>query len=187
MDSPKKPDVESNAEEVSRQQRDDAWGLLEPVRGVFGPVIDIFRPLISANMVIGFLLFLLMFTWLRGSPTSSKARVGFPGMSTPERVAAYEEIWRREESSLWDWLEERIGMDSIAFPASSQGSDRDAVNGARQQREQSLKHRDMDAKIADERMSEREFAHAIRVTEERLEALKNAVQRKRKKSHTADV
>lgn len=102
-------------------------------------------------------------------------------MSSPERIAAYEEIWRREESSLWDWLEERIGMESMAYPKSSEGSDHEAVNRARKQREQSLKHRDMDAKIADEAMNEREFAYAIKVTEERLEMLKHAVQKKSKK------
>ena len=102
-------------------------------------------------------------------------------MSSPERIAAYEEIWRREESSLWDWLEERIGMERIAYPTSSEGSDHEAVNRARKQRAQSLKHRDMDAKIADEAMNEREFAYAIKVTEERLEMLKQAVQKKRKK------
>lgn len=186
VESPKKAEVENIVQEATRQQHDDAWGLLEPLRGIFGPVVDIFRPLISANMVIGFLSFLLLFTWLRGSPTSSKARLGFPG-SSPERIAAYEEIWRREESSLWDWLEERISMESIAYPTRSEGNDHEAVNRARKQREQSLKHRDMDEKIADESMNEREFAHAIKVTEERLEVLKGAVEKKRKKSNAAEV
>lgn len=185
VDSPKKPEVENLIQEGSRQQHNGASSLLEPLRGIFGPVVDIFSPLISANMVIGFLLLLLTFTWLRGSPTSSTAGLGFPGMSSPERIAAYEEIWRREESSLWDWLEERIGMESIAYPTSSKESDHEAVNRARKQREQSLKHRDMDAKIADESMNEREFAHAIKVTEERLEELKRAVQKKKRKKSTA--
>ena len=179
--------MENITQEPSRQQQDDTWGLLEPLRGIFGPVVDIFRPIISANMVIGFLSILLLFTWLRGSPTSPNAQLGFPGMSSPERIAAYEEIWRREESSLWDWLEERIGMESTVFPPATKGSDHDAVNRARKQREQSLKHRDMDAKIGDEGMNEREFDHAIKVTEERLEMLKQAVQKKQKKSNTADA
>ena len=63
-------------------------------------------------------------------------------------------------------------MERIAYPTSSETSDHEAVNRARTQREQSLKHRDMDAKIADEAMNEREFAYAIKVTEERLEMLK---------------
>lgn len=76
-------------------------------------------------------------------------------------------------------------MESIAYPTSSEGNDHDALNRARNQREQSLKHRDMDAKIAAEQMNEREFAHAIKVTEERLEELKRAVEKKKKKrSHT---
>lgn len=76
-------------------------------------------------------------------------------------------------------------MESIAYPTSSKESDHEAVNRARKQREQSLKHRDMDAKVADESMNEREFAHAIKVTEERLEELKRAVQKKKRKKSTA--
>lgn len=78
-------------------------------------------------------------------------------------------------------------MESIAYPTSSGGRDQDAVNQARKQREQSLKHRDMDAKIADETMSEREFAHAIRITEERLEVLKGAMQKKKKKKKSSNI
>lgn len=149
---------------------------------MLGSVIDIFRPLISANMVIGFLSFLLIFTWLRGSAAPSGRRIGPPGIINPERIAAYEEIWRKEESNLWDWLEERIGMEGVAYPTSWEGSDHEAVHTARKQREQSLKHRDIHAKIADERMGEKEFAEAIKVTEERLEALKSAIQKKKKKA-----
>lgn len=72
-------------------------------------------------------------------------------------------------------------MESIAYPASSEDNGHDAVNQARKQREQSLRHRDMDAKIADEKMNEREFASAIKVTEERLEELKRAMERKKKR------
>ncbi|KAA6411590.1 MAG: hypothetical protein FRX48_04870 [Lasallia pustulata] len=111
--STSKPSTASSS--ASPQKKEDSWGLLEPLHGPLGPVVDILHPLVSANTVIAFLLFLLLISWFRGSraraPTgSADAGVGFAGSSTPERVAAYEEIWRREESELWDWMEERVGM-----------------------------------------------------------------------------
>lgn len=177
-DPPNSPIVENRPQEPRSQQRDDSWGLFEPLHGTLGPIVDIFRPWISTQMVIGFLSVLLVLTWLRGPSAPSNGRIGFPGMPSAERIAAYEEIWRREESSLWDWLEERISMEGIAYPISTRGSDQEAVHRARKLREESLKYRDIDRKLADETMDAREFADAIQVTEERLKVLKRAVQRK---------
>lgn len=125
------------------------------------------------QIVVGFLLFVMLINWLRGPKLGPSNSLGYPGMSTPQRIAAYEEIWRKEESDLWDWLEERIGMQGVAYPASS--SDQEAVAQARRQREQSLKGMGMRKMLADVKMGEREVDHAIRVTEERLEVLKRAV------------
>ena len=97
-------------------------------------------------------------------------------MPSSERIAAYEEIWRREESDLWDWLEERVSMQGVAYPDSS---DRETVAKARRQREQNLKDKAMRSKLADVKMSERAVDHAIKVTEERLGVLKRAVQEKK--------
>lgn len=157
----------------------DSWGLLEPLHGILGPVVDIFKPFISANMVIVFLLFIMILSWLRGPKMPAKGQLGFPALSGPERIAAYEEIWRREESGLWEWLEERIGMQGIAYPASPGPQDQAALKKARKQREKSLKGIGMQAKLAEESMSEREMDHAIRVTEQRLEDLKAAVQKRK--------
>lgn len=181
IDSPKKIDSEHNAKESLSGLPDHSWGVFEPLHAILGTLVDILRPLISANMVIGFLSFLLVITWLRGSATPSGRRTGRLSITSPERFAAYEEIWRKEESNLWDWLEERIGMEDNAYPTSSEGSDHEAVRTARKQREQGLKHRDIATKIVDERMSEIEFAEAIKVTEERLEVLKSATEQKKKK------
>ena len=159
--------------------QDDSWGLLQPLHGILGPVVDIFKPFISANMIIGFLLLVIIVSWLRGPTAPAKGQLGFPAMSGPERIAAYEEIWRREESGLWDWLEERMGMQSIAYPASSGPQDQAALKKVRRQREKSLKGQGMQAKLAQESMSEREMDHAIKVTEERLEDLKEAVRKTR--------
>ena len=169
---------ETKPNTISTQNSDD-WGLFEPLHGMFGPVADIFSPFISANIVIGVLLFLLLLSWWRGSGTTSAGRVGFAGVTPPERIAAYEELWRREESDLWDWLEERIGMDGFSYPVRSDHDSADAVANARAQRQKALKGGSARAKLVEEAMSEREVDAAIRVTGERLEALQDIVQKQR--------
>ena len=131
-------------------------------------------------MIIGFLLLVIIVSWLRGPRATQANGLGFPALSGPERIAAYEEIWRREESGLWDWLEDRIGMQGIVSPSSSSSSDQSALKNVRKQRENSLKDPGRQATLADEVMSDREMDHAIKVTEERLEDLKLAVQKKRR-------
>ena len=80
---------------------------------------------------------------------------------TPERIAAYEEIWRREESELWDWLEERVGMERLREATRNPGE-----------------RKNLEDKLRDEKMEERELDSAIRVTEEKLKVLKGGVEKK---------
>ena len=157
------------------QPKDSSWGLFEPLHGILGPILDIFSPMISSNMVIGFLLFIILINWFRG-PRSSTSGNSLAYIPTAQKIAAYEEIWRKEESDLWDWLEERVGMQGVAYPGSN---DHEAVAQARRQREQSLRNKGLVSKLADVKMSEREVDHAIRVTEEKLAVLKRAVQEKK--------
>lgn len=159
------------------QPKDSSWGLFEPLHGVLAPVIDIFGPIISPNMVIGFLLFIIVVNWFRGPRAApSSGGLAYPGLTTPQRIAAYEEIWRKEESDLWDWLEERISMQGVAYPGDG---DQEVVVKARRQREQSLRGKGLRSKLEDVKMSEREVDHAIRITEERLGLLKRAVQERK--------
>lgn len=187
VELPKKPQAQEITEPPKLQQTEN-WGLFEPLRGILGPVVDIFSSLVSKNMVIGLLSILVILTWLWSSTPGSKERVGLQGIPTPERLAAYEEIWRREEHSLWDWLEERIGMEGVAYPTSG-ATDQEALQKARKQREQSLKNRHYEAHMVGETIDEREFTQAIRAMEQRLDELKLAVKRageKKQKSEDAD-
>lgn len=160
---------------IGTQPKDSSWGLFEPLHGVLGPVVDILRPMISSNMVIGFLLFIIVINWFRAPrPYASGNSLAY--IPTAQKLAAYEEIWRREESDLWDWLDERVGMQGVAYPGSS---DREAVAQARRKREQSLRNNGLRSKLEDMRMSEREVDHAIKVTEQKLAVLKRAVQEKK--------
>ncbi|KAH0348027.1 hypothetical protein KCU83_g6463, partial [Aureobasidium melanogenum] len=145
------------------------WGLFEPIRGPLEPVVSIFQPLFSTQIIITILALLLAWTWLFPSRSRS-AGVGF-AIDSPGRLAAYEELWRREESELWDWLEDRVGL-SNGIPvggASQERSDRQKVLGTKQ----------MGRRLRNHDLEEKQVEDAIRVTEERLSTLKAAVQKKK--------
>jgi hypothetical protein len=132
------------------------WGLFEPVRPVLGPIFDVLTPLTTGNMMYGLLVGLLVASWFGFGLRSSKVDVGGWSVHTPQRIAAYEEIWRREESDLWEWLEERVGMERLTDVAAGE--------------EKLIKSR-----LSDEKLEAREVDHAIKVTEERLRVLKEVV------------
>ncbi|KAH7117814.1 hypothetical protein B0J11DRAFT_536781 [Dendryphion nanum] len=144
------------------------WGLFEPIRGLLGPLADVIEGLLDPKIVIGFLLLLLL--WSRFFSSSSRSLAHSHAYYTPaQRVAAYEEIWRTEESELWNWLEERVALDRVHHTAGGRFQQANEMRG----------------KLADETgsMKERQIDEAIRVTEEKLNALKNAVKRERE-THT---
>ncbi|TGO61424.1 hypothetical protein BCON_0027g00100 [Botryotinia convoluta] len=144
------------------------WGLFEPVRGIFEPIFDIIKPLMTGNILYGLLVGLLVASWFRfGLPIGGGGNrdMGMSYLGTPERIAAYEEIWRREESELWLWLEERAGMDRL-----------------REVGRMPMERLDIEDRLKSERMDEREVEDAIRITEEKLLVLKDVVGKKRDKS-----
>ncbi|KAL8733252.1 MAG: hypothetical protein Q9166_002269 [cf. Caloplaca sp. 2 TL-2023] len=173
--------VVEKAKESAGPKQDNSWGVFEPLHGTLGPVADITSPLVSSNMIISFLVFLLVISWFRGPKARhAENRVGFSTMSSPERMAAYEEIWRTEESELWKWLEDRMEMHDISNPVSGRQKSPSEI---RAQRGRYLQSQGFKAKMAEEAMNEREVDHAIRVTEEKLEALKAAMQQKKREKH----
>lgn len=88
------------------------------------------------------------------------------GIYGPDRLAAYEEMWRREDSELWDWLEERVGLDRLNADVLST-------------RKRVMNPRTVEEKLREERMETREVEEAIRVTEEKLRLLKQSMARER--------
>lgn len=91
-----------------------------------------------------------------------------PGLATPQRIAAYEEIWRNEESELWKWLESRTSLDGMSSSNGQEVWDRRRPNEG------------MARKLMHERMTDRDIDEAIRVTQNKLDELKQTVERKRK-------
>lgn len=148
---------------IATEQNSSSWGPLEPVRQIVDPISSIIGPLITSQVIIAVLFLLLTYSWFFSSSRGST--VGSHGY-TPERMAAYEAIWQREENALWDWLDDRVGLqDGILLP----------------ERQQLLRAKNMEKRLDDERMSDRQMDEAIRTTEERLQALKDAVQKKAEK------
>lgn len=87
--------------------------------------------------------------------------------SAAQRHVAYDEIWRHEESELWNWLEDRVAMDRVHA----------SVAGGSEPRESKEMSKPKD-------MKDREMDEAIRVTEQRLKALKSKVEKDRAKKGT---
>lgn len=157
------------------------WGVLEPLRGPLGPVVDTFRPLWSGNVALGVICALLFMLWFRApGPSARSTGVGFHNLPAPERLIAYDELWQREESDLWDWLEERVGMDGLAVPV----LDTQKPNLKTRQRIRDQK--DTETRLREEKMSEREIEDAIRVTQERLDTLREVVDKRKYKRGKAE-
>jgi hypothetical protein len=147
------------------------WGLFEPLRGPLDPFISLLRPFFTSQVIIAVLFTLLMYSWFFSSRSPAARGVGFSGPA--ERVAAYEELWRREESELWDWLEDRVGMQGMYAPGGGRGEERQKV----------LSKKEMGRRLEreGEGMRARQVDDAIRITEERLGALKGAVEREKER------
>lgn len=147
-----------------------SWGLFEPLHGILGPIATIAKPLWNTNAAILLICILVFMLFFRSPSTPSMLShdIGCPGYTLPQRLAAYEEMWRREESELWTWLEERVGMDGMVFPTANKPLE----SQTRQESNRKLKsQRALAEKLSDNKMSNREMGHAIRTTRERLDTL----------------
>lgn len=159
------------------------WGMFEPAHGILGPAVDLLQPLWDAQVLVGILSFLLILGWFRG-PRASSLDVGKPGgykpgLGSAQRLAAYDEMWRGEESDLWDWLEERVGMThGGAYPGDRGGSqgvqNGDGSKRARKDRSRALSGRKLEDMV--QGMQEREVRHALETTEEKLKVLRGVVE-----------
>jgi hypothetical protein len=157
------------------QNKPSNWGIFEPIHN-FVPFADTIESLFSAQVIIAVLGALLVYAWFfRGSAT---ALSGPNQWTSTQRQVAYEEIWRREESELWSWLEDRVALDRVHVTTASgpkSWSTGGGASGSGSDTQQPLGVKDMPAREIDE---------ALRVTELRLQELKEAVDRERRLAST---
>jgi hypothetical protein len=162
----------------SNTGKGDSWGLFEPVRPILEPFTSILSPLWSGNVAIILIGILLYMVFFRSSSSSSLAHSGgCPGHGLPQRLAAYEEMWRREETELWNWLEDRVGMDGLVFPNAYRApephpSRRSSGGSATDERE-------LASRLREEKVSDREMDHAIRTTRQRLDVLEEMMSKRK--------
>lgn len=159
-------------------EKASSWGPLEPLHALLGPIFDTLKPLLSGNaalLIIGALLFMYFFRGPSPSPMLSDD-VGCPSWTAPQRLAAYEEMWRREESELWNWLEDRVGMDGMSFPTIHRSMDSQSTRN--QIRRKLQGEREVAARLNEDKMSDREMVHAIRTTRERLDLLEDVLSKR---------
>ncbi len=172
-DSSSRSTTSPKASETTKENT--SWGLFEPLHDILGPIVDILSPLISANMIIAFLLFIILFNYLRSGSSTARSTHGLSTIPSPERIAAYEAIWEREEAELWKWLANRVHMQNEAgYPI----EDQEASLKAEKIRKKKLKAKTAEGirgKVRDLKMGEMEVEEAIRATEERLAVLKGVV------------
>ncbi|EEH46520.2 uncharacterized protein PADG_02618 [Paracoccidioides brasiliensis Pb18] len=175
------------AEMEASKRQTESWGIFEPLRRPLGPFVGVFKPFWSGNVAAGVIVILFLLLWFRTPPPSRHTPSGArsPLLSTPERIVAYEELWQRGENELWNWLEERVGMDGLAYPAREQvpleKSDNSDNSKTERQRhkQQLLSEKELERRLRDERMTEREMEDAIRVTQQRLDMLNHIVMRRK--------
>ena len=165
------------------------WGLLEPLKGPLSPVTDLLAPVLKMEVIVTALCVMVVFLWMR---PSASTQLGLY-KSRSDRLAAYDNIWTREENEFWDWLETRANVDTIVLREQSASSQRQNKNRgsdfAKQRLKQQQRQRqtgskptssqDVEAKLMLERVNQREMADAIRITKERLEVLEDVLEKKK--------
>lgn len=170
------------AKKHGKQATNQDWGAFEAVRPVLGPIVDLLKPIMTGNVMYGLLVGLLVAAWFGFGfpPNNGRAAQQNMGMGPTngphsgavygfaDRFAAYEEMWRREETELWDWLEERVGLERLH-------------SGRAPSRKQPIEPRTVEEKLREERMDEREIEEAIRITEEKLNVLKGVMGQKKQR------
>jgi hypothetical protein len=163
----------------SNHGKGDSWGLFEPVRPILEPFTSILSPLWSGNVAMVLIVILLYMVFFRSSSSSSSlAHSGAcSGHGLPQRLAAYEEMWRHEETELWNWLEDRVGMDGMVFPNAYRApephpSRRSSGGSASDERE-------LASRLSEEKVSDREMDHAIRTTRQRLDVLEEMMNKRK--------
>jgi len=173
-------DIEVTKRTTSKHSssKDADWGILEPLRAI----VDILGSLISPVTIMGVLLIVFVVLWARIAYFSRSSDRYAVGAGRSQRAYVYDDLWRREDSDLWAWLEDRMAPEDITSVIANAGSRgrSDAGDGehAATQHRLQLQSREMEGRLEAHDADEKKITEAIRVTQEHLEALKLAKDRR---------
>lgn len=160
-------------------KQEENWGVFEILRPSLEPVISPVKPFVRVNVVVTILVIMVCWMWFRGPGARSSTELS--RLNRVERLMMYDDIWRREETDLWNWLEDRAGVDgtvlrnAIKEAGSSDREDQQRVK----QRQKLLKSKDMQTRLREENKSMKEMEEAVRVTQERLDSLRKTLERQK--------
>ncbi|KAK5310611.1 hypothetical protein LTR70_009339, partial [Exophiala xenobiotica] len=170
-----KKDKSESPQPQTKKEAD--WGPLEILRPVLGPVVAPVQPFVTMNVIVSILGFMVLWMWFRG-PAASSTSIS---RSRLDHTTYYDDLWRREESNLWDWLQERAGVDGsiIRDQLHNQATQDKEGKNKLQQRQKLLKSKDMQSRLREEKKSMKEMEEAVRVTQERLDTLQRALERQK--------
>ncbi|KAK6336163.1 hypothetical protein TWF696_001728 [Orbilia brochopaga] len=147
------------------------WGVLAPVMEPITALVGEF----GAGILVTLVLVLFAMSVSRAIFGDGAYGRGHGGLRKTEREIL-QEMWLREEAGLWEWLEDRAGVDAVL------GFDErvSARYGKEAGRMREAMRVQSDGRL-DERMVERQVDEAIRVSEERLGVLKRVNEEKKMK------
>ncbi|KAG0137938.1 hypothetical protein HOY82DRAFT_535270 [Tuber indicum] len=147
-----------------------SWGVFAPLRTYLEPVADIISPLIGgAPGLVAACLVLAVFLWWQSTSVYSRnANTAVDGGSGVHHLHQHwDTLWRSEEDGLWEWLEDRVGIDEVVAPPSRRANSFEkAVRSRRGGAGAGLT----------QGMKRREVEDAIGVMEERLAILRRVVE-----------
>jgi len=177
-------------ETVSEEKKVEVnWGVLEPLRAPLQPVMSVLEPVLKMEVLVGVLTVMVLLLWVR-SPSRGVQVGSYPyvGLTQSGRLAGYEGLWMKEENELWDWLEARANVDTVLLrqKVDKMANKEGTARGVRKENEKIKKRArsravssDVEAKLKEEKISQREMEDAIRITRERLEVLEGVVEKKK--------
>jgi hypothetical protein len=184
----RKGEKKSKDEKIDEEknQTEHGWGLLDPLRGPLQPLTEVLKPILKMQVLVAVLLLMVVSMWWRGP--AGGAPLGPYGLgSRSERLTAYDALWAREENEFWDWLEARAHVDTVLLrekAASQHAASPTAKQGLKQRPREKAATKDVEAKMREEKIGQREMEDAIQITRDRLRVLEDVVE-KRKRTDTA--
>ncbi|KAJ9664309.1 hypothetical protein H2198_000238 [Neophaeococcomyces mojaviensis] len=160
-------------------EHEESWGPLDFLRPLLGPIVAPARPFVKMETIVTILAFMVLWMWFRGPTAGSSAALS--RSQRLQHMTVYDDLWRREESELWEWLQDRAGVDGslLRDRLKDQASlDKDSKQKAKQ-RQRLLRSKDIQIKLGEEKKSRKEMEEAVRVTQERLDMLQRALEKQR--------